>query len=631
MKHWRRRSAPLFVLVAIILLAFALRLFRLDATPLRGDEAFAIEYWAAPWPEALALSGREPHPLGTFALFALWRGIFGDGEWVMRLLPGLFSLPGVAATYLLGRLLFRQGRAALLGALLYAVHPFLIWHAQDVRNYAIWAASSPVAMAAFLLAVRRHRRVDWARYILTTAFSAYIFFFEPFFVVAQGVYLFLSRSERWRSWLLSLLVVAALLIPWSAQLVALSGSDYGGTTQPFDPAHLLTGFLPVLILGQTLPEPLLRLAWIVLLPLLVGALVLLWRWQRRAALFLAVGLVVPVLILAVLSVRVSVFDARYVIAVEVYLVLLVAGFWGYLTTRKKRAGMLAFLLPAALLALNCWALVNHYANPAYRKAPDWRTLGAFLTSHTRPDDLVVQQALDPAFTYYYRGPADETTLPLHADAPAKETIGILRQELDARRAVWLIPADLPWYDPEHVPLNWLLDHAQLTLETQVAESRVLEFRSWNVRPQDYTPRLDTTFDNLVTLLDWQVDRPATDLLRVILYWQPRRRTTEALDGFVHLIGPPHPETGSPIWTQDDHRVPGPSGPTDSTRWEAGVVWRDVYLLRLPTNLPEHPWTLHVGLYTPSTMARLTSDGSDHVEIPLGPGLLPAQSVPSSEP
>ena len=137
----------LAALVLLVWLALILRLLWLDASPLRGDEAFAIQYWAAPWPDALALASIEPHPVGTFALFAVWKATFGDGEWVMRLLPTLLSLPGLAAIYTLGRQLFRRRRVALLAALLYAVHPFLIWHAQDVRNYAIWTSTELIALA----------------------------------------------------------------------------------------------------------------------------------------------------------------------------------------------------------------------------------------------------------------------------------------------------------------------------------------------------------------------------------------------------------------------------------------------------------------------------------------------------
>ncbi|MBN1963646.1 MAG: glycosyltransferase family 39 protein, partial [Anaerolineae bacterium] len=125
----QRRDGGFFILAAVILLAFALRLLRLDGVALRGDEAFTIQYWPVGWNAALDLVGTDPHPWGAYALFGLWRGVFGDGVWIMRLLPALLSLPGVVGTYGLARSLFGSRCAGRIAALLYAVHPFLIWHA----------------------------------------------------------------------------------------------------------------------------------------------------------------------------------------------------------------------------------------------------------------------------------------------------------------------------------------------------------------------------------------------------------------------------------------------------------------------------------------------------------------------
>lgn len=616
----RQRSRTLFILAAILLLALALRLIRLDDVSLRGDEAFAIQYWAAPWPGALDLAGREPHPLGTFALFALWKGIFGDGEWIMRLLPALLSLPGVAATYALGVWLFRRQPPALLAALLYAVHPFLIWHAQDVRNYAIWAACSPVAAWAFAVAVEHSRRRDWVRYILAIVLSAYVFFLEPFLIAAQGAYLLLTRWGRRQPWLLAMAGVAILLIPWVAQAFALSRSGYGGTASGFEAGLLLTNFLPALAVGETLPADLMGALWIVLLPAGIGALVLVWQQQRDAAVFLAANIVLPTLLLSLVSTRLDVFRPRYLIAVVPYLILLGVGTIAVMTTRKQRLQWMGAVALLTWGVLSGWALVNHYANPAYRKAPDWRALGAYMTAHTRPGDLVVQQLLEPAFTYYFRGPADETTLPLHPNAPTEETAAFLEEAITTRRAVWLIPGSLPGYDDQHVPLTWLTANAQIMADVQVAGFRVMEFRAWDVYPDEYTPRLTADFGGVATLLDVQIDHPGGGTLRAILYWIPRRQTARPLNGFVHLVGPPRPADGTVVWAQEDHRLPG--GPTDSTDWTPGIVRRDVYLLRLPPDLPTAAWTLHLGVYDPANMTRLITAEGDHLEMTPEADLLP---------
>ncbi|MCZ2094913.1 MAG: glycosyltransferase family 39 protein [Anaerolineae bacterium] len=152
------RRRWLWTLALIAGLAFALRLYRLDALPLRGDEAFSVRYVAADPRDTLRdLVRREPHPLGTFISFWAWKQAAGDSEFAMRYLPLLGNLIGVAAVAQLGRRLLRSAPAGLIAAALWAVNPYLIWHAQDVRNYAIWAGLSPLALWLFL------RAADWGR------------------------------------------------------------------------------------------------------------------------------------------------------------------------------------------------------------------------------------------------------------------------------------------------------------------------------------------------------------------------------------------------------------------------------------------------------------------------------------
>jgi len=611
----RRRPWPL--LVALVLLAFGLRLLWLDASPLRGDEAFAIQYWAAPWPDGLALARVEPHPYGTFAIFALWKGLLGDGEWVMRLLPALGSLPGLAAAYVLGRRLFRTERAGLLAVFLYAVHPALIWHAQDVRNYALWAAATPAATAALLVALESNRPRAWLRYGLAAVLSVYVFFFALFFVIAHGVYVFLFRRERLRRWLAISLGVAVFLIPLGLQILAImQGGAYAGTAGRFSFDQLWTWFLPALVVGETLPGSVLERLWLVLVPVMATGLYGMVRWWPRAAGLVVVDLVVSVVLLWLVSVRMDIFRPRYLLPVSVDLLLLLVGSLRFMTTRKSfvRAAGIAILV--GLLLLDGWALANYYTNPAFAKAPDWRTLGAFMTAETQPDELVIQQALDPAFTYYFRGPAAETTLPLRANAPAEETIAYLEDARQRYSSLWLIPAEVPAYDPERVPLTWLTAEMQITADLTIAGFRVLQFQPWEVPDTEYARQVNARFLNAATLLDWRLDRLGPATLRLIVYWEPLAEQSNALHGFAHLVGPPHPETGLLLWAQEDH-------PLTDAHWEAGTVRRDVYLLPLPASLPAGDWALHVGLYDPATLERVPVGNDNHVKIPLSPDPLAA--------
>ena len=165
----RANRASLVILVTLVLLACGLRVYHLGLFPFRGDEAFAVRYWAAPPTDILnplnGLAWQEPHPFGTFFGFWAWKSLVGSSEFAMRVLPALVNLLGVPAMFALGRRLLHDERAALFGAFLWAVNPNQLWHAQDVRNYALWAGLSAVTVWLLLRASDSGRRRDWVLYV----------------------------------------------------------------------------------------------------------------------------------------------------------------------------------------------------------------------------------------------------------------------------------------------------------------------------------------------------------------------------------------------------------------------------------------------------------------------------------
>jgi hypothetical protein len=66
----QKHTIWLAVLTGLLTVAFAARIVALDGVPLRGDEAFAVRYWAdSPQRVVRDLAQWEPHPLGTFLSF----------------------------------------------------------------------------------------------------------------------------------------------------------------------------------------------------------------------------------------------------------------------------------------------------------------------------------------------------------------------------------------------------------------------------------------------------------------------------------------------------------------------------------------------------------------------------------
>jgi mannosyltransferase len=168
----RNRSIAI-LLVCLTLLAFALRLYRLDYQPLWGDESFSIQFsahevgWLIP-----SIAHVEPNPPLYYLLLHYWMDLLGHTEFVTRFLSLLFGVLSVPLIYQLGRSA-GQPKVGALAALLLAINPFQVWHAQDVPNYTLWPALSLAALAFLWRALRDPEARYWAGYSGMTVLSLY--------------------------------------------------------------------------------------------------------------------------------------------------------------------------------------------------------------------------------------------------------------------------------------------------------------------------------------------------------------------------------------------------------------------------------------------------------------------------
>lgn len=600
----RQRLLALTLLVAI---AFGLRLIRLDAVPLRGDEAFTIRYMAdTPTLAIPDLAGQEIHPLGAFVGYWAWKSAAGDSAFAMRYLSVLGNLIGVAVMAALARRLFRDDRLGYLAAALWATNAFLIWHAQDVRNYAPWSGFSVLAMWLFLRAADRNRPRDWALYVAAEALALYTFYLEAFLVAVQIVYLLLVRRSRpvLARGLRAGAVLAVLLIPWLVQAWVLAGSGYRGATDPAAPARLITWILPELLTGDTVGSPwdtLLPLAWIV-----AAAATLLASRSVRAALaaWLAVWIMVPAVLQLIAATRMDVFNPRYVIAITPALLLFVARALIPAPGLRRAVHLLALPLLAVPL-LGFGTLVDYYRGED-PKAPDWPALAAYLDARARPGDLVLQTGIDPALRYYYHGDADEKSL-----LPGVDVAVQLRADMNFYPTIWFIGRSP---DVETV----LNDHMQPVSFHTLRGFSVMQFRQWQPKPSEIAVQTDVVFGDIARLRGFTLQGPdrATRAMTVLLYWEPLAQTSVDYKVFVHLLGPPRPDS-SPLWGQDDHRPL--YGFASTLAWEPGALIRDPYhLLDDPAlTLVPAEYTVEIGLYDPDTNERLPV--RDSGGQPLGDG------------
>lgn len=589
------RSRLLVGLVLILGLAFALRVFRLDTVPLRGDEAFAVQYWAgSPLDVIPDLADEEPHPLGTFISFWAWKQVAGPSEFPMRYFSLLGNLLGTAAVAALARRLFHNRAIAMLSAALWAVNPFLIWHAQDVRNYALWAALSPLAMWLFLRAADRNRPRDWALYVVAEIAALYMFFLEGLLLVVQAIYLWMLRRSR-RAMVPALIawaVLGLLLIPWLVQLWYLSNSGYEGTLGRGDAGQLLTWFLPVLLVGDALAAP-----WDVLVPLAWCALVALTirlNTARKTAIWLALYAFIPLGAILAASIDLSVFHPRYAIAVTPALLLLTAHAALVRSRSRIPARLIGSAIVTVLLILSANTLVAYYRGDD-PKAPTWPQAAAYVSQRAEPTDLILKPWIDPAFNYYYTGAAAEKSLTPNITLSAQ-----LAADLNFFDTIWLVGVD-------SAAEAFLGERMQELSRAVLGSLPVTQYRAWVPDQDEIDTPTNVTFGDFARLAGFTLTGPddTSPLVSLLLFWEPLRQTAPDYIAFVHLRGPLDAAAGhEPIRDQDDHR---PRDGFASTRiWEIGSLVRDPYLLLADPGATLEPgrYTIEIGFYDPETDTRV---------------------------
>ena len=558
----------------------------------------------------------EPHTPLVYLVARIWRHIVGgiDSVFSLRMLSVLGNLLGVAAIYALGTRLSGAWSIGLLAALMFALHPFEIWHSQEFRNYGYWGGMSATTLWLGLRLIDRNRALDWILYAAAACFTTLTIYTEPFSLIALACFAIIERP-RDRRFLRRLLLLQAgigsLLVLGFALIQVLPGfaTSYPGLVQAFSLTDYFTRFVPVLVLGTTIPFDMSAVGIAISLVLAVAG-VLLFRSCRRQFRFVALAALMPLLLLGLVSSHYNLFHPRYVLsAAPAFILALVLGGFGLAAHLKRfiplRPGALALLILSPWLVLALATLHAHFNDPAFRRAPAWDELGSFLNARVAETDLVIQLSVDPAFGYYYRAAAPEMALPVHSAQPVAEIEAELERLRGSYDSVYVVSREQAGWANAGVVVAWMRERLQEALLTDTEGLPVRQYMEWNVRQQ--FDREIANFGDVVALLGHELapePLPTGELL-LWIYWKPLSQTEQSLKSFVHVYGDVNPATGSAIWTQDDQYPQ--EGRLDSSSWDAGGVYRDVYYL--PTaDLADGEYQISVGWYDPATGARLTLAG-----------------------
>ncbi len=221
-----RRVAKWWPLLALTVLAAALRFSTIDLQSLWYDEAFTPVHVLKPGLSetlhALVHTENTP-PLWYVLEWAITR-VLGTGAVALRLLSALAGVATVPVAWAIGRELSGE-RAALAAAAFTAVNPLFVWYSQEARAYALFVLFVALAMLCFLRAQREPTSTRMAAFAISGSLALLTHYFAVFLLVPMVV-LLVWHADRRRA---ALPAVGALAVVGIALLPLISAQGGHGT------------------------------------------------------------------------------------------------------------------------------------------------------------------------------------------------------------------------------------------------------------------------------------------------------------------------------------------------------------------------------------------------------------------
>jgi len=367
-------------LLAIVVLGAALRLYGLGQWSFWYDEAAQVhltQYVSDP-AKLLDLDYSADPPLFPF-LVGLWYGAVRAlpgveagtrlCDTLLRLMPCAFGVLGIVLTFLFGRVVLKRDAPALIGAFLFAVSPFQIHYAQDLRAYSLHVV---LALLATLLAVRaleQNRLWQWAALAIVTILGIYNNTFTVWIVMALSVYFVATFRRHWRlvgQWTAWNLAVIVLCLPTLRHTARVSAVFEQGTLAWYPYPTVRTGLITVKdFFAGYAPNP--HIYWLLFVAagilIVIGLAALRRRPSALLLLFLLAAFPIAVNVAYANMRSFPYYTHRLLIASAVPCYLLAAVGMHRLRPRALTAGA---LLAVSALTVPC--LIDYYAQ---RMHPSW--------------------------------------------------------------------------------------------------------------------------------------------------------------------------------------------------------------------------------------------------------------------
>lgn len=482
---------------AILLLGFALRLYRLDAPSLDLVELAlvspVVQGLSAAITSAPALRGASP--LDAVLTWAALQT--AQADFVARLPAAFIGALTVALLYRLGASAINRSTGAL-AALLLALAPLHLRASHTAGYYALLTALAVLSTLALIIALRRNRRRDWVVYAVALAAGLYTHNAAATLLATQSLVVLLypwraAGSDQptavRRRFVFSVMAALAAVLPWllfaglqRGGSLPVAGAAVGSGSTPAGWAQWIMGadnadgtvaampWLYAALAFGGLVAGLARRQWrlptlLIGLPLLAAPLLVGWTAATALQLVFLLPFFLLLVSLGVTTLAQLIGNARSHSAVR--------------GARLDGAAVVLVLTLALVIPLGP-AVAQTLAAPR----SDWRHALAFIAANAGPDDALVAPGVPAATLGHYLPGYAKWLREVHSVAEV-QTVG------QAAPAVWAVVS-------REVP------NAVPGLRSALRAAGAL--------PLDFGPDLAVYY--------WQPGRSLTDVLATSLRWTP---------------------------------------------------------------------------------------------------------------
>lgn len=404
-----RSGVPILV---ILLIGVALRFHQLGYKSLWVDEIGEVVMAQGGLAHAI-LAAREHVAAAPLDYVVTWMALrLGEGEFILRFAPALWSMLALAVTFQLTRALVGSDAVANLVALLLAFSPAAVHYAQEVRFYALGTLLLLAGVLLFVRAWQVPTRRRWVAFALTLLCSMYAHYyavwlaggllcFATFVWVGARVGLISDNLGPARvSGLVTACAISVLLFaPWL--LYAGRGAL---SYRPFDLPTAADIFIKPVLGAENGTNLLLWFVGGLVLPFAAGFGVLtLWRarspWSILLLLFSVASVIVVLVGDAVAGYPYA--PRQLVFFVPYYLISVAVGFhaaWRALQSFRALKAIVALVL-MSVLGWVVWSGLDAYYN---HPKDDWHSAARLIERAIQPGDAIrFTQVTLPTYLNFY--------------------------------------------------------------------------------------------------------------------------------------------------------------------------------------------------------------------------------------